>query len=54
MSLNQALKLGVDIIEKISWGIDMCTAVNLILMLPRNLPPNQQSEFIEHKIVFAI
>ena len=39
MSLKQALKLGEDIIEKISWGIDMCTAVNLIVLLPKNVPP---------------
>jgi hypothetical protein len=38
MSLNQGLKLGKDIEEKISWGIDMCTAVNLLFLLPKNIP----------------
>ena len=38
MSLNQALKLGIDIEEKISWGIDLATAVNLIYLLPKNIP----------------
>ena len=54
MSLNQALRLGIDIEEKISWGIDMCTAVNMIFLLPKNIPGKLQSEFIERKIVFAI
>lgn len=38
MSLKQSLKLGEDIIERTSWGIDMCTAVNLMALLPRDVP----------------
>jgi hypothetical protein len=38
MSLGQGLKLGEDIEEKISWGIDLATAVNLIYLLPKNIP----------------
>lgn len=38
MGMKQALKLGTDVIEKISWGIDMCTAVNIIVLLPKNVP----------------
>lgn len=38
MSLNQGLKLDEDVIEKISWGIDMGTAVNLMALLPRDMP----------------
>jgi hypothetical protein len=54
MSLRQGLKLGEDIIEKISWGIDMCTACNLLILLPKNVPIKMQSEFIEKKVVFAV
>jgi hypothetical protein len=54
MSLRQGLKLGVDIVEKISWGIDMCTAVNLLILIPKNIPIKMQSELIEKKVVFAI
>jgi len=54
MSLHQDLRLGEDIVEKISWGIDMCTGVNLLFLLPRNIPVKLQSDFIENKIVFAI
>jgi hypothetical protein len=38
MSLKQGLVLGRDVIEKISWGIDMMTAVNLMNLLPRDIP----------------
>ena len=54
MSLKQGLVLGEDIIEKISWGIDMCTAVNLLNLLPNNLSGPAKSDFIEKKVVFAI
>lgn len=46
--------MGEDIEEKISWGIDLSTAVNLIYLLPKNIPSKLQSEFIENKLVFAI
>lgn len=54
MSMNQALKLGEDVIEKISWGLDMCTAVNLMNLLPRDTPQHIQSDFIEKRLVYAI
>ena len=54
MSLNQALQLNVDVIEKISWGIDMGTGLNLIALLPINIPQKIKSDFIENKVVFAI
>jgi len=38
MTLKQELELGKDVIEKISWGIDMMTAVNLMNLLPRDVP----------------
>lgn len=37
MSLKQGLVLGKDVVEKISWGIDMCTGVNLLNLLPSHL-----------------
>lgn len=43
MSMNQALKLGIDVEERIAWGIDMCTASNLLYILPRDMPLVQQS-----------
>jgi hypothetical protein len=42
------------VIEKISWGIDMCTAVNLLNLLPNHLSGPLKSHFIENKVVFAI
>lgn len=54
MSLNQGLKLEQDVIEKISWGIDMGTAVNLMTLLPKDMPMKVQSDFIEKRLVFAI
>lgn len=46
--------LGKEVIEKISWGIDACTAVNLIDICPRDLPLAMKSEFISKKLIFAI
>jgi hypothetical protein len=54
MSLKQGLKLGVDIEERYSWGIDMCTALNLIFLLPQSIPLKLKSDFVENKIVYAI
>lgn len=54
MSLKQGLKLGVDIEERYSWGIDMCTALNLIYLLPQSIPLKLKSDFVENKIVYAI
>jgi hypothetical protein len=46
--------LGVDVEERTGWGIDMCTAVNILFLLPKNVPGKLLSEFIEKKMVFAI
>jgi len=54
MTLNQALRFDTDVIEKISWGIDMGTAVNLMALLPRDMPLRLQSDFIEKRLVFAV
>lgn len=54
MSLKQGLKLGKDVIEKMSWGIDTWTAINLLNLFPRDVPGRIQSEFIENKLIFAI
>ncbi|CDW80460.1 set domain protein [Stylonychia lemnae] len=54
MKLQQALKFDTDVIEKISWGIDMGTAVNLMALLPRDMPLRLQSDFIEKRLVFAV
>jgi len=32
----------------------LSTAVNLIYLLPKNIPSKLQSDFIENKLVFAI
>ena len=54
MSLRQSLKLGDDVEERISWGIDICTALNLICVLPMSLGNTCKSDFIEDKLIFAI
>lgn len=37
MALKQRLKLGEDVVEKIAWGVDLCTQVNLVDVLPREV-----------------
>jgi hypothetical protein len=32
----------------------MCTAVNLMNLLPRDVPQKVQSDFVENRLVFAI
>lgn len=54
MSLNQQLVLGEDVEERTAWGIDLSTAINLLAIMPRDMPMMQQSEFIENKLMFAI
>jgi len=53
MSLNQGLKLNSDVIEKVSWGIDMCTGVSLLDLLPKDMPMAVKSQFVEMKLVYA-
>lgn len=38
MSLKRALKEGQDFEERTAWGIDLCTAMNLLDILPRDIP----------------
>jgi hypothetical protein len=40
--------------ERTAWGIDFATALNLLSLLPRDMPQFKQSEFIERKLLFAI
>lgn len=54
MSLKQSLRFGIDIVEKVTWGIDTCTAVNFITLCPRDLDPDQKSKFVSSKLTYAI
>ncbi len=54
MTLGQAQKIDVDVEERISWGIDISVAVNILNVLPNEIPLKEKSEFIEHKIVYAL
>lgn len=54
MSLKQELKEGVDFEERTAWGIDLCTAMNLLDILPRDLPLTLKSYFLEKRLLFAI
>jgi len=38
MSKGQALVLGEDVEERIAWGIDLCTGINLLAVLPKDIP----------------
>lgn len=37
MALKQRLVLGKDVVEKIAWGVDLCTQVNFVDVLPREV-----------------
>ena len=54
MSLGQSLKLGQDVEERVAWGIDLCTALNLLDLRPKDMPWKVFSEFVEHRLMFAI
>jgi len=54
MSLKQSVVLGQDVEERTAWGIDLCTACNLLAVLPREIPQTEQSRFIETKLMFAV
>ena len=46
MATNEAIKLwrrslGEDVEERTAWGIDLCTACNLLAVLPREIPPTE-------------
>lgn len=54
MSLKQQLHFGSDVEERTAWGMDMCTAINLCTLRPRDIPALMFSEFLEHRLLFAI
>jgi len=54
MSLKQSVVLGEDVEERTAWGIDLCTACNLLAVLPREMPQTEQSRFIESRLMFAV
>jgi hypothetical protein len=38
MSLKQYLRFDIDVEEKVSWGMDICTQVNFLTLMPRDIP----------------
>lgn len=51
---RQDLTLGVEVDEKMSWGIDMMTGIHIMHLLPLDMPAKKQSRFIEKVLVYAI
>ena len=54
MSLGQSLKLGQDVEERVAWGMDLYTALNLLDLRPKDMPWRVYSEFVEHRLMFAV
>lgn len=54
ISLKNSLKFDLDVEERVTWGIDICTAVNFLTICPRDLPRPLQSNFIEKKLIYAV
>lgn len=54
MSLQQSLVLGHDVEERTAWGIDLATAMNLLSLLPRDVPDAVKQSFLETKLLRAI
>jgi len=54
MTNKQHLRLGDDVEERTAWGIDMYTAINLCTLRPRDIPAMLYSEFLEHRLMFAV
>ena len=54
MSLKQGLKFGIDVEEKVTWGMDTCTAVNFMTIIPKDLKPDEKSHFVQQKLTYAI
>ena len=54
MTLQQSMRLGADVEERTAWGMDMYTAINLCTLRPRDIPIMQFSEFLEHRMMFAV
>mmetsp|Transcript_5904 Transcript_5904/g.9593 ORF Transcript_5904/g.9593 Transcript_5904/m.9593 type:complete len:97 (+) Transcript_5904:3375-3665(+) len=51
---HSSLKLGTDVEERVTWGIDMCTAVNFLSLLPRGTPTPIIRDWIEKKLMYAV
>lgn len=51
---NEGMKLGVDVIEKVTWGMDICTAVNFISVCPKDMKFEDKSKFVAKKLTYAI
>jgi len=54
MSNKQSLRLGIDVEERVSWGMDTCTAVNFITVCPKDMDLNEKSIFVQKKLSYAI
>ena len=46
MSLKQALRFDVDVKEKVTWGMDTCTAVNFMMICPKDMEHSAKSDFV--------
>lgn len=54
ISKKQSLRLGIDVEEKVTWGMDLYTAINFIQLCPADMPQNLKSTFVEKKIIYAV
>lgn len=54
MSGRQALKFGDEVEEKVTWGMDTCTAVNFMTICPKDLEHSVKSDFVSQKLTYAI
>lgn len=45
------MRLGSDVVEKYSWGIDLFTFRNLMEFMPSNLDESTKSNFIEKTLI---
>lgn len=54
MSLKQALIFGKDVEEKVTWGMDTCTAVNFMSICPKDMEHSAKSDYVSQKLTYAI
>lgn len=54
MSKKQSLRFGIDVEERVTWGMDICTAVNFLDVCPGDMPQQQRSVFVEKKLMYAV
>jgi hypothetical protein len=54
MTLKQSLRFGIDVEERVTWGMDICTAANFLTICPRDMPRSISSAFVEKKLMYAI